>query len=579
MTTHQSKLEKLFLHAARTLNSTLEYEELMRQVLELTVDATGSEAALAYRLDKNLDVMKVRFFDGRDYSVKSLSLPKGQGIIGWVAEHQEPVIINDVLSDPRYHQQADAIGDFSFKSVLAIPLIGRGQMIGVIEAINKINGEYSSEDLDTMVGLANQMAVAIDNARLYREAKQEAMERQLLYDVGKKLSSTLNIDEVLQLILDSLQKVVGFDAGGVFLINEERGEVATVFANGYDPSRQEYVQLKIGQGLVGWVAKNGEAVIVSDVTKDERYIGARQQTKSEIVTPIRIDGRIIGVLNLESDHLSFFNRKSLELILAFASHAAISIERAMLHKKMLENKRLEEQLAIAREIQLTFLPKHDPQIAGYDISGVNIPSGEVGGDYFDFIKIIEHQTGIAIADVAGKGIPASLIMAAFRASLIAEIRNNYAIRMICRKVNSLIYESVERENYVTAVYGVLDSKNDIFTFSNCGHNHPILLRRNKRMEFLKEGGLALGVIPETDYEERPIFIQSGDLILFYTDGVSEAKNGKGEDFGIERLVEVLKRNQTARASEVLQKIYQAVRDFAAESHVFDDLTMVIVKKV
>ncbi|SYZ74223.1 Serine phosphatase RsbU [Candidatus Zixiibacteriota bacterium] len=579
MTTHQSKLEKLFLHAARMLNSTLEYEELMRQVLELTVEATGSEAALAYRLDKNLDIMKVRFFDGRDYSVKTLSLPRGQGIIGWVAEHQEPIIANDVTSDPRYHQQAEIFGDLSLRSVLAIPLIGRGQMIGVIEAINKIDGVYTDEDLDILVGLANQMAVAIDNARLYREAKQEAMERQLLYDVGKKLSSTLNIDEVLQLILDSLQKVVGFDAGGVFLINDEKGEVATVFAVGYDPLRQEYIQLKIGQGLVGWVAKNGEAVIVPDVTKDTRYISARQQTKSEIVTPIRIDGRIIGVLNLESDHASFYNRKSLELITAFASHAAISIERAMLHKKMLENRRLEEQLSIAREIQLTFLPKHDPQISGYDISGVNIPSGEVGGDYFDFIKIIEHQTGIAIADVAGKGIPASLIMAAFRASLIAEIRNNYAIRMICRKVNSLIYESVERENYVTAVYGVLDSKNDIFTFSNCGHNHPILLRRGGRVEYLKEGGLALGVIPDTDYEERPIFIQSGDTIMFYTDGVSEAKNGRGEDFGVERLVAVLKRHKDLKASDLLKKIYEAVKEYASETHVFDDLTMLIIKKI
>ncbi len=577
--THQSKLEKLFLHAARMLNSTLEYEELMRLVLELTVEATDAEAALVYRVDRTQDVMKARFFDGNDYSIKTLSLPKGQGIIGWVAEHQEPVIANDVTSDPRYFRQSEEIGNTPFRSVLAIPLIGRGQMIGVIEAINKRGGGFDESDLDLLVGLANQIAVAIENARLYREARQESMERQLLYDVSKKLSSTLNIDEVLALILDSLQKVVGFDGGGVFLINEQEGKVSTVYSVGYDQTSSEFMQLKIGQGLVGWVAKNGEAVIVSDVAKDSRYIAARQQTKSEIVAPIRIDGRIIGVLNLESNQTGYFKRKSLELITAFASHAAISIERAMLHKKMLENKRLEEQLAIAREIQLTFLPKRDPVIAGYDISGVNIPSGEVGGDYFDFIRIIEHQTGVSIADVAGKGIPASLIMAAFRASLIAEIRNNYAIRMICKKVNSLIFESVERENYVTAVYGVLDSKNDIFTFSNCGHNPPILLKNNNRVELLKEGGMALGVVAETEYEERPIFLQSGDIILFYTDGVSEAKNSKGEEFGPERLVDTLKKHRILPAYEILQEIYKAVKEFAYESQIIDDLTMLTVKKI
>ncbi len=575
----QTRIEKLFLHAARMLNSTLEYEGLMKLVLELTVDATTAEAALVYRLDRTQDVMKARFFDGRDFSVKYLSLPIGQGIIGWVAEHREPVIANDLTSDQRFFKQIEEIGEMKFRSILAIPLIGRGQMIGVIEAINKINGDFDERDLDTLVGLANQIAVAIDNARLYREAKQEAMERQLLYEVGKKLSSTLNIDDVLKLILGSLQKVVGFDGGAVFLINEEKNEVSAVYSEGYGQADEEYVRLKIGQGLVGWVAKTGEAVIVPDVTKDTRYVQARPETKSEIVLPIKIDGRIIGVLNLESNKGGAFNRKGLELITVFASQAAISIERAILHKKMLDSQRLEEQLAIARQIQATFLPKAKPSLAGYDIAGVNIPSGEVGGDYYDFIRIIEHHTGISIADVAGKGIPASLIMASFRASLIAEIRNNYAIRVICKKVNALIYESVERENYVTAVYGVLDSKNDIFTFTNCGHNQPILLRRDDRVEFLKEGGLALGVVPDTDYEERPIFLQSGDLILFYTDGVTEARGLSGEEFGQGRLMSIMKDCRKLSAEEIIHKIYDEVKKFASESHIFDDLTMIALKKL
>ena len=382
-------MEKLLLHAGRMLASTLDYEELMRLVLELSIEATDSEAALVYRIDKHIGKMRGRFACAGDSCVRYFMLEKGEGIIGWVAEHREAVIVNDIASDPRFAQKLEQVADLKFRSALAVPLIGRGHMIGVVEAINKCKGNFTESDLDTITGLANQFAIAIDNANLYRDAKRRAVEQQLLYEVSKALSSTLNIDEVLKLILDSLQKVVGFNAGGVYLLDEEKQEVSTVYSQGYDTWKDEYLRLKIGQGLVGWVARTGEAVIVPDVNKDTRYMKVHPETQSEIVAPIKIDGRILGVLNLESNQTRAYDENSLNLITAFASHAAMSIERAMLHKKMLDNERLGEQLTIARQIQLTFLPKQDPVIPGYDVSGINIPSGEVGGDYFDFIKISE----------------------------------------------------------------------------------------------------------------------------------------------------------------------------------------------
>jgi sigma-B regulation protein RsbU (phosphoserine phosphatase) len=572
-------MEKWLLHAGRLLNSTLDYEELMKLVLELTIKATDSEAALAYRIDKNVEVIRARFIKCGDEKPVYFKVPKGEGVIGWVAENLEQVIVNNPESDRRFYQSLEENTGMKFRSVLAVPLIGRGQLIGVVEAINKNDGEFNNADLDILMGLANQFAVAIDNANLYREATIKAIERQLLYDVSKTLSSTLNIDEVLRKILESLQEVVGFNAGGVFLINDKNGLISTAYSVGYAAEKEKYLKLKVGQGLVGWSIKTGEAMIVPDVTRDDRYVSARAGTKSEIVAPITIDGRVLGVLNLESDNEGAFDQKSLDLITAFASHAAISIERAYLHNKMLENRRLDEQLKIARQIQLTFLPKNDPVVEGYDISGINIPSGEVGGDYFDFINIIENQIGIAIGDVSGKGVPASLIMASFRASLIAEIRNNYAIRVICSKVNSLMCESVEQGNFVTAFYGVLDSKNDIFTFANCGHNQPILLKHDGKVEFLKEGGMALGVVLDANYEERPIFLQTGDIIVFYTDGVTEVNNNDGEEFGQKGLIEVLKENRTRSAREIHERIYNRVTDFASRNQVYDDLTMIVLKKL
>jgi sigma-B regulation protein RsbU (phosphoserine phosphatase) len=339
------------------------------------------------------------------------------------------------------------------------------------------------------------------------------------------------------------------------------------------------MRLKIGQGLVGWVAQNGEPVIVPDVSKEERYFPGDPSTRSEIAAPFEINNRIIGVINMESSEFEAYDDNSLELVTAFASHAAIAIERARMHDKMVENRRLEEQLSIARHIQLSFIPKNDPEIMGYDVSGVNIPSGEVGGDYYDFIDIVDRQTGIAIADVSGKGIPAALIMASFRASLIAEIRNNYAIRTICRKVNDLLYESLERDNFVTAFYGVLDSKNDIFTFSNCGHNRPIWLNKSDDVRQLEEGGMALGVLGDMTYEERPISISPGDIILMYTDGVTEAEASDGSQFGEKRLVDLLIASRDKSAQEIHQTIYDEIKNFARADSVFDDVTMVVIKKL
>jgi sigma-B regulation protein RsbU (phosphoserine phosphatase) len=225
------------------------------------------------------------------------------------------------------------------------------------------------------------------------------------------------------------------------------------------------------------------------------------------------------------------------------------------------------------------LPKEVPQIVGYDIWGVNISSGEVGGDYYDFIHIVDNQLGIAIADVSGKGIPASLIMASFRASLIAEIRNNYAIRTICSKVNNLLCESLEPENFVTAIYGVLDNKNSIFTFANCGHNPALLLRAGGKVEELTEGGMTLGVRPNSLYEERPVYIGPNDLLCFFTDGITEAEGTSGELYEVRRLIDALQRNRRLPAEEIGNRVIDSVRLFAHRDNLSDDLTLIIVKRL
>ncbi|MBI5267027.1 MAG: SpoIIE family protein phosphatase [candidate division Zixibacteria bacterium] len=573
-----TRTEKLLLEAARMFNDTNDYEELMHLVLRLVLTAVNAEAALVFRIDHDRTDMKMRLMKAADQKVIEFQRELGPGVFSWVAQFKEPLIVNDARNDPRSDAEIARRAALDIRSIVSVPLIGKGKMIGVVEAFNKNDGGFSPSDLDILTGLNNQIAVAIDNAHLYRELKREALEKNTLYEVGISLSKSLDLDEVLHVILDSLQRVVPYDAGGVFLIDPEEKQLRALYTIGYPDDQDEKVKLKIGQGLIGHVATTGAGVIVPDVSVDPHYVEAHVGTKSEVAAPIKVDDRMVGVLNLASNGLDAYSSRDLKLLTAFASQAAISIERARLHARMLGAKQLEEQLNIARAIQQSFLPQKDPKITGYEVTGRNVSSGEVGGDYYDFIPIVGSHTGIAIGDVSGKGMPAALIMASFRASLIAEIRNNYSIRTICAKVNSLLWESLDPGNYVTAVYGVLDARNHIFTFSNCGHNPPIMLRANGSVELLSDGGPILGVTKDAVYEERAIVVNPGDTIVLYTDGVTEVFDEAGQEYGVERLVEVIKANRARSVHQIQDAIYSAVTGFCSADHIFDDLTMVVVKR-
>lgn len=574
-----SRIEKLLLEAARRFNATLDYEELIEQVLRLVTAAVNAEAALVFRVDHNRTDMKIRYMNCHDCRVQVFHRELGQGVVGWVAEYVKPVIVNDAYDDPRIDQLMWEHFDTKPRSVLSVPLIGKGQMIGVIEAINKNDGPFDDEDLDILLGLTNQIAVAIDNANLYRQMKREALEKNLLYETGKKLSSSLKLGEVLKIIFDSLKQVIDFSAAGVYILNAEHESVDVVYSHGYAPICEADLHLKVGHGLVGHVAKTGQAVIVPDVSKNEHYFNCNPSTKSEMVVPIELDGRLVGAFNIESDRLGAYEEYDLSLATAFASQAAISIERTRLHERIIAGQKLEQQMNIARDIQNSFLPKKQPALNGYDICGRNIPSGQVGGDYYDFIDIIEGQMGVAIGDVSGKGIPAALLMAAFRASLIAEIRNNFSIRTICRKVNRLLCESMDPGNFVTAVYGVLDLRHHVFTFANCGHNLPVLLRSDGSVEYLREGGPLLGVTADATYDERPVHVDVGDIIALYTDGVTEIFDANDKEFGLARLIEVIKENKTKSASEIQEEVYASVIRHAQSDFVFDDFTMIVLKRI
>jgi phosphoserine phosphatase RsbU/P len=567
---------EFLVEASKILNSTLDLDMLLSLVYDLVVSAVHCETCSLGKLDEKSDKIRILLSFGRGRAdIASPVIAKDEGVIGQVVAAGKPVVVNDSADLGRYPDPLAASTNIAKRNSLGVPLMRGGQVRGAIEAINKDAGDFTDYDLEVLSSLAEQVAIAIDNATFYETSQREANHRRLLFEVGVRISSSLDLGEVLNLILDCLRQVVKYDAGGMFLVDPETIGMMRLATLGYDPADEKLLEVKFGEGLVGWVAKNGEPVIVDDVSKDSRYINSRAATRSEITVPLFADEKIVGVLNLESDRIAAFTEEDLALIRAFGSHAAISIERAILHAELLEKRRLEDELDLARRIQMTFLPEVLPDIPGFELSALNLPSEEVGGDYYDVIRISPGHWGLVIADVFGKGIPASLVMASFRASLLAEIRNNYAIRTILAKVNRLIWESVEPERCVTACYGVLDRKAGVLTYSNAGHIYPLVISKDA-VRTLTRGGMLLGAIRDTSYEEERIYLKSGDLLLFFTDGLTEPENERGEPFGEERITRLAQGMLDLPCADIVRRLHEEILAFT-HGMLTDDFTLLAVK--
>src|SRR5262249_11754088 len=279
---------------------------------------------------------------------------------------------------------------------------------------------------------------------------------RLMVKISSKISTATDRTDVLNFIVDSVREVIDYDAAAIFLLDEESQTARYVAGRGYGEAVGNEVVLTNDDGIVGWVISTGESVIAPDVGENPHYLNLRQGTRSQLTVPITIDGKLIGAFNLESDQPDSFTEKDLKLLKVLATQVAISIDRANHRRGLLERKRLDEELRIARQVQLSLLPASAPKLEGLDIAGINIPSRNVGGGYYDFIPIIAGHLGLVISHVARKGVPASLIMASFRAFLRAEIRNNYAIQTIFDRVSNLLHEILQPHQFVTAFYGVLD---------------------------------------------------------------------------------------------------------------------------
>ncbi len=569
---------RFLVRASREL-ALLKRDELARRARDLLLRSSGFSEFSLWVLDPRTEVLFPWTLCNTPVLGRRPRLAVGQGVAGVASAEEEPAFYPTLAESQYVQEEWGGRPRTLIQGVLTLPLRRAGEPLGVV-VLSKLDAtQPPEEDLSFLREISIQVSIAVGNARIYAEATREKVQNHLLLELGTKISVSLDTNQLLEQILDLVFQVVRYDAAGIYLVDKKTQWVNQQAIRGYDANREDAVRLKVGRGLIGWVAKTGRPVIVPDVLRDDRYVKARAETRSELVAPLRAGSEVIGAFNLESDEPDAYEAEDLELVMTFASQAAVAIERTRLHAAALVTRRLEEELSIGQRIQKTFLPERDPKVPNFDIAGAYYSSGLVGGDYYDYVRITEGHLGIVVADVSGKGIPAALIMAAFRASLIAEVRNNYAIRTVFTKVNRLLWESIEIDRFVTAIYGVLDIQARRFTYVNAGHNPGLLYRATTdSFENLDSTGPLLGTLEGATFKERQVEIRPGDILTLYTDGITESMSAAEELFGEERLKDVVRSRRGGSAAEIVRAIRETVSAFAG-GEPDDDLTLVLLKGV
>jgi sigma-B regulation protein RsbU (phosphoserine phosphatase) len=423
--------------------------------------------------------------------------------------------------------------------------------------------------------------------RRYAEVALESSERRhavielsTIVEATKRLNSTLDLAELLSIILQLTTRHTGAERGTVFLVDRERGEIWSLVGLGLD---QHEIRLPINRGIAGWVAEHGETVNLEDAYADPRFesevdIRLGFRTKSLLCLPIRSkSGEPIGVLQLLNKKSGPFTHADENLLRAISDHVALALENAQLHRDLLHKQRMERDLALARSIQLGLLPERPPVLDGFELGVAHRPSLEVGGDYYDFIALAPDTILTVVADVEGKGVGSAMVMANLQATLHALLAHLHSLERLVESLNDMMLADTRGQKFMTMFVGLLDQPRRTLHYVNAGHVQPAVVRGNGEVEYLTEGGMVVGLFAGVRYERGYVKLHPGDVVVFCTDGITEANNSSEEEFGTQRLVELVTRERHLPAQDIVQAVMTSVDSFSRGGTHEDDRVILILK--
>ena len=513
----------------------------------------------------------VEGYDSRELASR-LRITPGQGIVGAAAAERVPIFVPDVDADPRYISFGSGV-----KAELAIPLVHRDRLVGVLNIEGPDAEAFTVEARTALQVLAGHLAVAIENATLYRETRWYAGLLGTLYEIGKETGSILDLDELLTRVAEVVKRVIDYEMFGILLLDARRGELVLRKAVSYGGTKEK-TRIKLGEGLTGAAALTKQTIRVGDVSRDPRYLALIPETRSELVVPLIHKDKVLGVFDLESPALDRFTEEHVKVLTLLASQVAVAIENARLYAEIVrKDARIQKELKIAQVIQHGLFPEAFPTGAAWDASAHFLPARELGGDLYDFYEIGDGVLGVALGDVAGKGVPAALYGAFASGTVRSRAFERRPPADVLRRVNRTLCTRGVDGLFCTLAFALFDFVHGTVTLANSGLPYPLHYRpATGRCEPIELPGLPLGAFEAATYDERAIDLEKGDIIVLHTDGVSEA-HVTGDDYGLARLRRQVEEHAGASAAEIGERILADVSAFMQDTPRGDDLTLLIVK--
>ena len=620
------EVAKLY-QAGRVVNLSYVLIELLQTIVRTVCDNLDCDRCSIALLDKTGQdqiIHTVRDDEGR-LETRTQQYTRGH-VTREVIALGEPVLVEDIGRDKRFARRiASNKQIYSTPSFISAPINVAGEILAILNAADRVDGRaFNREDLTRLVVIAQHIARALsanirpevdaenvemlllrgssmrrmaserdalsdylremsgvlEQTRLELTRKQS--EISILYNVGKVIRATFAIEELLRMIVDMVTQSLHCKRGSILLIDDDNGDLLVKGIIGRDATRVENKRLPERGAVTLAILQSTQSILVNEGQGNEYFAQEHEKgyaTRSFLSVPIKIGEQVVAILNVtDKESGETFNEDDRRLLEVLADQASITIENFRLSEQLVEKERMERELEIAHAIQVNLQPRRSPEIPGLQLDARSIPAKAVGGDYYDMFPIDDQRWGITVGDVSGKGVPAAMLMVMLRSLLRASAAGGDSAAEVVTSVNRMIFPDLDPAMFVTLFYGIYHAGTRELTFTNAGHNYPLLISAaTAEVQELQTDDLIVGMFDDYCYRQQTVTMEPDDLLVLYTDGITEAQSEAGEPFGERRLMDVVCLSEGDDCADVVRKVFSSVLSFTGERPPGDDMTLMVMR--
>jgi len=576
----ESETTHFLLEIAEAANAPLDLDRLLERIALVVKKAIDYEIFAILLLNEPMQELRVRYQIGFPAEAKRLRIKVGKGVTGTAAAERRMVVVDDVNVFPEYIPTVEGI-----KSEVAVPMIRQNRVIGVIDIQSREPSAFSDQRTqELLVLIAGRVALAVENARLYSSTARQANILTTMVEIAREFTGILRVEELLPKIAEAVRRLIPYDGFSIMRLDPERQALYHYFDMVFDQRVKQQGLIPLGKGICGIAASQKASMLVPDVTKDRRYVNVNPATRSELTVPLVVKDEVIGILDLESTRKGFFTQNHQQMMELLAPQVAIALENARLYEKIAkEEARMERELDAARTLQSYLLPACCPDLPGLQMCAHYEAAREIGGDLYDFLPHYGPKgepLGLVLftGDVSGKGAPAALYAAMVSGALRNLAQQQLSPGEMLLSLNETLLQRRVESRYVALSCAYLDLEGRTLEMANAGLTMPVLCRKGEILD-VKVEGVPLGLLEDVEYETALVRLETGDVVVFCSDGITDNMNPAREEFGRERLLELVQANYQLTPTELVEMLFEHVNAWAHGRRAFDDQTVVVLKMV